>query len=87
MVIKVFRLNRKYTPGMITVLCLFVLSIFNLCRVIQENIISLWQYAVGLLIIIAGLFLMARSGMAANGINIVEVPKMIKKNLKEIRSR
>jgi hypothetical protein len=85
--IKVFKMNRKYTPGMVTALCLLALSIFTLWYVIRGNLIMLWQYGVGLLIIIVGLFCMARFGMAVNGIKFSEVPKMIKRNLKELRNR
>jgi hypothetical protein len=87
MSIKIFKLNRKYTPGMITAVCQFSLSTFTLYYLIQGNLISLWQYAVGLLILIVGLFLMARFGMAANGIKFSQVPKMIRENFKRVRSK
>jgi hypothetical protein len=84
---KVFKLNRNYTPGMVTALIMSVMGIFTLFYIIQGYQIEIWQYIAAFPILIAGLAFMAIGGMRSNGINPREIPKRIKKNIQELRNR
>lgn len=74
-------LKRKYTPGMVTAICQFVLSTGALAYIIQTHSVKAWQYVVAVFIFILGLLFMAVNGMRANGIDPKTMPAQAKRNV------
>jgi len=85
--IKIFKLNRFYTPGMVTAVCQFVFSAVVLVWIIRAQMILPWQYLAAFLLLVC-LFVCAQSQVAAtNGMKYREMPKMIRANLKAVRAK
>lgn len=85
--IKIFKLDRSYTPGMVTAICQFILSAAALAYIIKTHRVIAWQYPVAFLILLV-LFICAQSQVAAaNGLEYKNMPKMIRNNLKTVRNK
>jgi hypothetical protein len=82
---RVFRLEKKYLPGVVTAVCQFILSAFTLWFLISNHLARPWQYIAGFLIFILGFFMMGRCGMGVNGIDFREVPGKAARNFKKRR--
>ena len=86
LVIHVFRLKRRYTPGMVTALCQITASVAALVVLAGGHLIEGWQYAAAVLILIAGLACMATIGMTHNGLRPTDMPRMMLRNLRAVRA-
>ncbi len=84
LVIFAFKLNRRYTPGMITALCQITVSIIVLVVLAEKHLIKGWQYATGVPILIVGLMCMAIIGMRENHFKPTDMPKNVIRNFKAI---
>lgn len=84
--IRIFKLNRRYTPGMVTAICMFALSVFALVLVIQSGAVAGWQYAVGALLLIATFIPIQSQVVRTNGMKYKDLPKMIRANLRRVHS-
>ena len=85
--IKIFKMNRTYTPGMVSGTCQFILSLYVFYTVIVSGSIEPWQYVAGLLITLLGLAFMQINGMRLNGIKPSTMPKLMINNLKRIHGK
>lgn len=84
---KIFKMNRSYTPGMVTALCQFVFSVVMMIHIIKERMVEPWQYIVAFIALVV-LFVCAQSQVAAtNGLEYRKMPKMSRDNIKAIRSK
>jgi hypothetical protein len=84
---RIFRLKRKVVPGVVTAVCSFALSVFTLCYLIVNHLVNPWLYLAAVPILLCGLFVMGRFGMAANGIKFSEALARAKNNFKELRQK
>jgi len=85
--IKIFKMNRSYTPGMVTALCQFVFSVIMMVFIVKESMVEPWQYIIAFIALVV-LFVCAQSQVAAtNGLEYRKMPKMIRANLKAIRNK
>jgi len=85
--IKIFKMNRSYTPGMVTALCQFVFSVIMMVFIVKESMVEPWQYIIAFIALVV-LFVCAQSQVAAaNGLEYRKMPKLIRANLKAVRSK
>ncbi|WP_172137006.1 HXXEE domain-containing protein [Adlercreutzia sp. ZJ473] len=82
--IRIFKLHRRYTPGMLTAMLMFALSAFALALVVQSGAVEGWQYAVGALLLIATFIPIQRQVVRTNGMKYRDLPKMIRANLRRV---
>lgn len=80
--IPIFKLNRRYTPGMCTALIQFVTSIYTLVLLAKTDIAG-WQWATAVLFFFIGFAIMVNIGMRLNHFKPTEMPKRIIANLKD----
>lgn len=84
---KIFKMKRSYTPGMVTALCQFAFSTVMMVIIIKNQMVESWQYIVAFVALVA-LFICAQSQVAAtNGLEYRKMPKLIRTNLKAVRSK
>lgn len=85
--LRLFRMDRRYTPGMVTAIAMFLLSCFALALIIMSGEVTGWQYAVAFLLLLA-LFLPTQSQVVrTNGMRYKNLPKMVRDNLRRIHSK
>ncbi|WP_165173799.1 HXXEE domain-containing protein [Adlercreutzia sp. ZJ242] len=82
--IRIFKLHRRYTPGMLTAMLMFALSAFALALVVQSGAVEGWQYAVGALLLVATFVPIQRQVVRTNGMKYRDLPKMIRANLRRV---
>ncbi len=87
MSIPLFKLDRRYTPGMVTAITMFIFSVYALVLVIQNGTVEGWQYAVAVLLLLATFMPMQSQVMRANGMKYRELPKMLRTNLCRVHSK
>ena len=84
---KIFKLKRSYTPGMVTALCQFVYSTVMMVIIVRDQLVEPWQYPVAFLALVV-LFVCAQSQVAAtNGLEYRKMPGMIRANIKAVRNK
>lgn len=74
--IKIHKLKKPYTPGMITGLILFVYSIFVLTQINKAGGLPAWQWIVDFLLSFAGFAVMERFFLRTVGLTFGEFRKM-----------
>jgi len=80
-------MSRSYTPGMVTALCQFAFSTVMMVIIIKNQLVEPWQYIVAFIALVV-LFICAQSQVAAtNGLEYKKMPKLIRANLKAVRSK
>lgn len=83
---KIFKMDRSYTPGMITALCQFAFSTVMIVLIIKGHMVEPWQYIVAFIALVI-LFVCAQSQVAAtNGLEYRKMPKLIRANIKTVRN-
>lgn len=55
--LKIFRQKKPYSPGMITGLIMMALSIWEMVYAAQNNLVTGWQWPVGILIMVVSFIL------------------------------
>ena len=82
--IKLFRMDKFYSPGMVTAEIQFVVSILFYIYTIKHNMATGLEYLFGALLMIISFMIMQKSLVKIIGIkNYSQVPKMVLKRIKE----
>lgn len=82
--IKLFRMDKFYSPGMITAEIQFVVSVLFYLYTIKHNMATGLEYLFGVLLMIIAFMIMQKSLVKIIGIkNYSQVPKMVLKRIKE----
>ncbi len=82
--IKLFRMDKFYSPGMITAEIQFIVSVLFYIYTIKHNMATGLEYLFGALLMIIAFMIMQKSLVKIIGIkNYSQVPKMVLKRIKE----
>lgn len=82
--IKLFRMDKFYSPGMISAEIQFVVSVLFYIYTIKHNMATGLEYLFGALLMIVAFMIMQKSLVKIIGIkNYSQVPKMVLKRIKE----
>ena len=79
--IRIFKLPKPYTPGLVTAECELILSAYSLWYIISSHQVSGWQYVIALIISVASFMLMQSGAVRMIGIRYRDVPKLARKNI------
>ena len=74
--IRIHKLKKPYTPGMITALILFVYSVFVITRINKAGGLPAWQWIVGFILSFAGFAVMQQFFLRTVGLTFGEFRKM-----------
>ena len=74
--IKIHKLKKPYTPGMVTALILFAYSIFALTQINRAGGLSAWQWIIGFILSFAGFAVMEQFFLRTVGLTFGEFRKM-----------
>ncbi|MDE8701794.1 HXXEE domain-containing protein [Adlercreutzia equolifaciens] len=85
--IKLFKLKRPYTPGLVTALAEFAVGIGCLAYLITSCPIALWEYLVAVVLYFACFAFMQSRLTKLVGIKYREFPKMMRTRIKEMHGR
>ena len=82
--IKLFRMDKFYSPGMVTAEIQFIVSVLFYIYTIKHNMATGLEYLFGALLMIIAFMIMQKSLVKIIGIkNYSQVPKMVLKRIKE----
>ncbi len=82
--IKLFRMDKFYSPGMVTAEIQFIVSVLFYIYTIKHNMATGLEYLFGALLMIVAFIIMQKSLVKIIGIkNYSQVPKMVLKRIKE----
>ncbi len=79
--IKLFNVDKPYTPGLVTALLEVVIAAVVFWYLISRNMVSGWDFLIGFVIMLVGFMLMQRSLVHMTGNRYRDLPKMAKANL------
>lgn len=79
--------DRYYTPGMVTAVIQFALSVCTLCVVIRMDCVVVWQYVAAFFLLLLGLMYMAFNGIRSNGFRPKDVFLSAKQNIRMLRNK
>lgn len=85
--IKLFRLEKPYTPGMVTALAELVAGIGCLVYLLANCPVPLWEYLVAIVLYIACFALMQSRLTKLVGIRYRDFPKLVRTRIKELRAK
>ncbi len=85
--IKLFRLKKPYTPGMVTALAELAVGIGCLVYLITNCPVSLWEYLVAIVLYIACFALMQSRLTKLVGMRYRDFPKLMRTRIKEMRTK
>ena len=74
--IKIHKLKKPYTPGMITGLIMFVYSIFIIIQINKVGGLPLWQWIIGFVLAFAGFAVMEKFFLRTVGLSFGDFRKM-----------
>ena len=74
--IKIHRLKKPYTPGMITGLILFAYSVFVITQINKAGGLPTWQWVLGFVLAFAGFAVMEQFFLKTVGLTFVDFRKM-----------
>ena len=74
--IRIHRLDRPYTPGMITALLLFAYSVFVIIQINEAGGLPAWQWVLGFLLSFAGFAIMENCFLRTVGLSFGEFRKI-----------
>ena len=74
--IKIHKLKKPYTPGMITGILLFVYSIFIIIQINKAGGLFAWQWAVGFVLALLGFVIMEQFFLKTVGLTFADFRKM-----------
>ena len=74
--IKIHKLQKPYTPGMITGLVMFVYSVFVIIQINNVGGLPTWQWIVGFALAFAGFAVMERFFLSTVGLTVGDFRKM-----------
>ena len=74
--IKIHKLKKPYTPGMITALILFVYSVIVITQINKAGGLPAWQWIVGFILSFAGFAVMQQFFLRTVGLTFGEFRKM-----------
>lgn len=74
--IKIHRLKKPYTPGMLTGLIMFVYSVFVIVQINKAGGLPAWQWIIGFLLAFGGFAVMEQFFLRTVGLTFVDFRKM-----------
>lgn len=74
--IKIHKLKKPYTPGMITGLIMFAYSIFIIIQINKVGGLPLWQWIIGFVLAFAGFAVMEKFFLRTVGLSFGDFRKM-----------
>ena len=74
--IKIHKLKKPYTPGMITGLIMFAYSVFVITQINKAGGLSSWQWIVGFVLAFVGFAVMEHFFLRTVGLTFVDFRKM-----------
>ena len=74
--IKIHKLKKPYTPGMITGIIMFVYSIFIIVQINNAGGLPVWQWIVGFILALLGFVVMEQFFLKTVGLTFVDFRKM-----------
>ena len=74
-VIKIHKLKKPYTPGMVTGVLMFGYSIFIITQINKAGGLSVWQWVVGFVLALLGFVIMERFFLKTVGLTFVDFRK------------
>ena len=74
--IKIHKLKKPYTPGMITGIVMFVYSIFIIVQINKVGGLPVWQWIVGFILALLGFVVMEQFFLKTVGLTFIDFRKM-----------
>lgn len=74
--IKIHKLKKPYTPGMVTGLIMFAYSVFIITQINKAGGLPLWQWIVGFVLAFVGFAIMERFFLSTVGLTFGDFRKM-----------
>ncbi len=74
--IKIHKLKKPYTPGMITGIIMFMYSIFVIVQINNAGGLPVWQWIVGFILALLGFVVMEQFFLKTVGLTLVDFRKM-----------
>ena len=78
--IKLHKIEKPYTPGLITAMCLGLTSIISLLNLSNNNLLQSWDYVWGILIMFLCFGAMQRTVIAIYGLGYKDLIANLKNN-------
>ena len=74
--IKIHKLKKPYTPGMITGIIMFVYSIFVIIQINNAGGLLVWQWILGFVLALIGFVIMEQFFLKTVGLTFIDFRKM-----------
>ncbi len=87
MAIKLWRINKPYSPGMVTAEIEVLIGIGVVWYLSANHLVLWWHYIVGFLLMLVGFMLMQRALVRSTGHRYRDLPKMAKANLARMKNQ